>query len=104
MSLKLPLRARLELARARLAKQENWIQGDARKGDCYCLWGALFYDPDQPTQWPCADHGELVAHVRSAIEKVTGQNCLSIPIFNDAHGRKHEEVIKVLDHAISTAG
>lgn len=104
MSLSPELKHRLLTARALLAKRENWIQGAAKQGNCYCLWGALFYDPDKPSDWPINDHGVLVAHIRAAIARVTGdEKCCTIPMFNDMPGRTYEDVIKVLDLAIKTA-
>ena len=100
MPLTQPQRERLELARKRLDKPHNWIQCASKRGNCYCLLGAIFTCSVE--RLTVKEQESLCRHVIQVIQDA-GYPYVTIPQFNDQTNRTYEQVIKVLDRAIETA-
>lgn len=107
-------------ARMLLAAESHWVQGAlamdesgrpvnplAEAAVCWCLEGAIMRadaDLDFPHAGP-ALAGPAFGAVMAAIggDVISGRHRRSPAQFNDAAGRTHADILRVLDAAIATA-
>jgi hypothetical protein len=87
-----------------LAKKQNWHRSGWFEGETQCLANAIRFvihkDITRPeTMADARSDSEAERLVLKAISE-TYEQVPEIPAFNDASGRSHEEILKVLDVAI----
>ena len=86
--------------RGLLADRKRWCQGQVVKLNkdgsfAFCMFGAarMVYGIETP------ECNKAIAKINAAIAKVLKHQSCGIIEFNDAHHRKHSDIVKVLKHA-----
>lgn len=101
MTDKLEIAAKLDEARALIEK--GWCQHDYRRGDCFCVYGAIRQVVLGTVEAFSAEVGPPISYIAQAINHPDEEDEVTPDVWNDAPGRTQSEVIEAFRKAADLA-